>query len=207
MKGATGATGATGAPGTTLWSGLTGTPPALSIFSGNLPESTITNLTTDLGLKAPTARTITAGDGMTGGGDLSANRTLAVDGTVLRAADLLSVDLGSPTVSQTVDCVGAISVAIRLVNSTAANLTLALSHLALGVPVTISYANTSGSNRIFIVQATQPNGTAYTAVFWKTSAALVQMTSTGITVATGTNLFACGSATPTGSWTLYMVAN
>ncbi|MCW3784652.1 tail fiber domain-containing protein [Defluviimonas salinarum] len=34
--------------------------------------------------KVDTSRTISAGDGLTGGGDLSANRTLAVDATVLR---------------------------------------------------------------------------------------------------------------------------
>ena len=49
-----------------------------------LAESQITNLVTDLAAKTPTSRTITAGDGMTGGGDLSANRSLAVDGTVGR---------------------------------------------------------------------------------------------------------------------------
>jgi hypothetical protein len=52
-----------------------------------LAESQITGLVTDLAAKTPTSRTITAGDGMTGGGDLAANRTLAVDGTVLRSTD------------------------------------------------------------------------------------------------------------------------
>lgn len=37
-----------------------------------------TNLTTDLSAKAATATTVTAGAGLTGGGDLSANRTLTV---------------------------------------------------------------------------------------------------------------------------------
>jgi len=43
-----------------------------------ISESKITNLTTDLAGKVPTTRTITAGTGLTGGGDLSANRTLTV---------------------------------------------------------------------------------------------------------------------------------
>ena len=43
-----------------------------------ISESKITNLTTDLAGKVPTTRLITAGTGLTGGGDLSADRTLAV---------------------------------------------------------------------------------------------------------------------------------
>jgi hypothetical protein len=43
-----------------------------------ISESKITNLTTDLAAKAPTTRLITAGTGLTGGGDLSADRTLTV---------------------------------------------------------------------------------------------------------------------------------
>lgn len=45
---------------------------------GNIPESQVTNLVTDLGNKVDTSRTITAGNGLTGGGNLSANRTLTV---------------------------------------------------------------------------------------------------------------------------------
>lgn len=43
-----------------------------------LVESDITNLTTDLAAKADKTTTISAGTGLTGGGDLSANRTLTV---------------------------------------------------------------------------------------------------------------------------------
>lgn len=43
-----------------------------------ISESKITNLVTDLAAKVPTSRTITAGTGLTGGGDLSADRTLSV---------------------------------------------------------------------------------------------------------------------------------
>lgn len=43
-----------------------------------ISEGKITNLTTDLAAKAPTSRTITAGTGLTGGGDLTADRTLSV---------------------------------------------------------------------------------------------------------------------------------
>ena len=44
----------------------------------NIPESAVTNLTTDLAAKVSTTRTITAGTGLTGGGDMSADRSLSV---------------------------------------------------------------------------------------------------------------------------------
>jgi hypothetical protein len=48
-----------------------------------ISEGKITNLTTDLSGKAPTSRQISTGSGLTGGGDLSADRTLTVSfGTV-----------------------------------------------------------------------------------------------------------------------------
>lgn len=44
----------------------------------SLPESKITNLTTDLAAKVPSSRTIATTAPLTGGGDLSADRTLAI---------------------------------------------------------------------------------------------------------------------------------
>lgn len=49
---------------------------AAASTSIQIAESQVTNLTTDLGLKADKATTITAGTYMSGGGDLSANRTI-----------------------------------------------------------------------------------------------------------------------------------
>ncbi len=43
-----------------------------------ISQSNITDLSSDLAGKAPVARTITAGSGLSGGGDLSANRSFAV---------------------------------------------------------------------------------------------------------------------------------
>lgn len=43
-----------------------------------ISESKVTNLTTDLASKVPATRLVSTGTGLTGGGDLSANRTLSV---------------------------------------------------------------------------------------------------------------------------------
>lgn len=48
------------------------------IADGALTQAKVQNLTTDLATKALAATTISAGSGLTGGGDLSSNRTLAV---------------------------------------------------------------------------------------------------------------------------------
>lgn len=50
----------------------------LTETSIQIAESQVTDLTTDLGLKADKSITISAGAGLTGGGDLSANRTIAM---------------------------------------------------------------------------------------------------------------------------------
>lgn len=55
-----------------------GTATAPTIGVGSIAESKVTGLTADLAVKAPTSRLITAGTGLTGGGDLSADRSLAV---------------------------------------------------------------------------------------------------------------------------------
>jgi hypothetical protein len=100
IKGPTGATGATGAAGATGSAGATGptgpqgdptsvtaadttitiggTSAAVTVGVNTIPESKVTGLTADLAAKVPTTRTVTAGTGLTGGGDLSADRTLAV---------------------------------------------------------------------------------------------------------------------------------
>ena len=44
-----------------------------------IAQSQVTSLVGDLAAKVPNVRTVTAGTGLTGGGDLSANRTFAVD--------------------------------------------------------------------------------------------------------------------------------
>jgi hypothetical protein len=46
-------------------------------------QADVTNLVTDLAAKAPTTRTITAGVALSGGGDLSANRTIDLEDTAV----------------------------------------------------------------------------------------------------------------------------
>lgn len=48
-----------------------------------IPESQVTNLISDLSGKATTTTTITTGTGLTGGGDLSTNRTLSINDSVV----------------------------------------------------------------------------------------------------------------------------
>src|ERR1041385_2277383 len=51
-----------------------------------IPESSVTNLVTDLAAKVPIARRIDTTSPLTGGGDLSADRTLAIDISALSTA-------------------------------------------------------------------------------------------------------------------------
>jgi hypothetical protein len=88
-----------------------------------ISESKITNLTTDLAAKAPTSRTITAGTGLTGGGDLSANRTL-------------SVTSDSTTQKIEVASAGTLQGTRKQINFIA------------GTNATLSVADNSGSNRV-----------------------------------------------------------
>jgi hypothetical protein len=65
--------------GTVKPDGTTTTVDGSGVISvGNIAESQVTGLVTDLAAKVPTSRTITTTAPLTGGGDLSANRTLAI---------------------------------------------------------------------------------------------------------------------------------
>lgn len=50
---------------------------------GSIPESSVTNLVSDLAGKVPNTRTITANAPITGGGDLSADRSIGFDSSAL----------------------------------------------------------------------------------------------------------------------------
>lgn len=119
-----------------------------------------------------------------------------------------SVELGNVATNQSVDCVGATSVAVHLGISTAVNVTLTLAHLALGVPVMIWFGNNSAGPQTFSIAATQPGGTAYTSVFWKSSTTLTNMTSTGLGIPSGLNVISYGASVPISpNWDLGMVVN
>lgn len=60
----------------------------------NIAESSVTNLTTDLAAKPPGARLVSTGAGLSGGGDLTADRTLT---TLLNASGGLVKNLGAGT--------------------------------------------------------------------------------------------------------------
>jgi hypothetical protein len=68
----------------------------------------VTNLTTDLTGKAPTTRTITAGTGLSGGGDLSADRTISLANTAVTPTAYGSA---SQVASFTVNAQGQLTVA------------------------------------------------------------------------------------------------
>lgn len=78
--GATGATGPQGNPTSVAAADATitigGTSAAVTVGVNAIPESKVTGLTADLAAKVPTTRTVSPGTYLTGGGDLSANRTI-----------------------------------------------------------------------------------------------------------------------------------
>lgn len=81
--------------------------------ASTITESDVTNLVADLAAKALAIRTITAGTGLTGGGDLSANRTLALADTAVTPSTYGDgTHVGQFTVDQQGRLTGAASVAI-----------------------------------------------------------------------------------------------
>ena len=67
-----------GGGGVSSWNDLTDKPATFPPSSHTHPISEVTNLQTSLDGKVATSRQISAGTGLTGGGDLTADRTLAV---------------------------------------------------------------------------------------------------------------------------------
>jgi len=76
---------------------------------GAIPESSVTGLTSDLSGKVPTTRTLTAGTGLSGGGDLSMDRTFTVSIAGASCASSEAVTAISSTGTGTCSTVGDIT--------------------------------------------------------------------------------------------------
>lgn len=121
-----------------------------------LAQSQVTNLTTDLAAKAPQTRAIntTAGQ-LTGGGDLSADRTIGLATTAVTPA---SVGGATKTLSATVDAFGRLTAlteqAIAIGESQVTGLVadLAARELTASKGVASGYASLDGSVKVPIAQ-------------------------------------------------------
>jgi hypothetical protein len=92
-----------------------------------------------------------------------------------------------------VDCTGASLVSVHLGITTAVAPTLNLTNLTAGALLAIRLGNGSAGAQTFKVSGTDPSSNALT-FFYKTSAALINMTSTGTSLAAGTTFMAAGSS-------------
>lgn len=105
----------------------------------------------------PTTRTITAGTGLTGGGDLSANRTFAIDSTVVTLTDtqtLTNKTLTSPVINQILDASGNEILNLSPVASATDYFTVR-NGIGVGVPLHLQADGSSANIGLHI----QPKGT------------------------------------------------
>lgn len=124
-KGDTGATGAQGPSGVvSVTAPITNTGTSTAAVIGidqtgiTVAESQVTNLVTDLAAKVPTSRTISTTAPLTGGGDLSANLTLAVSaGSTSIAGVLQLTDSTSSTSTTTAATPNAVKTAYDLADT------------------------------------------------------------------------------------------
>jgi hypothetical protein len=141
---------------------------ASSVATGTAPFSVasttkVTNLNADLldGLSsadfALSTRTLTAGTGLTGGGDLTANRTFAIDSTVATLTGtqtLTNKTLTSPIISEVLDSNGNEILGFTPIASATDYITIK-NGIGVGVPVHISATGSSANTGIHI----EPKGT------------------------------------------------
>jgi hypothetical protein len=111
----------------------------------------------DISGTVPTTRTITAGTGLTGGGDLSADRTFAIDSTVATLTGtqtLTNKTLTSPKINEILDANG--NEVLGLLSTASATDYLAIKNgIGVGVPLHISSEGSSANIGLHI----QPKGT------------------------------------------------
>ena len=165
---------------------------ASTVATGTAPFSVasttkVTNLNADLldGLSsadfALSTRTLTAGTGLTGGGDLTANRTFAIDGTVATLTGtqtLTNKTLTSPVINEVLDSNGNEILGFTPIASATDYITIK-NGIGVGVPVHISATGSSANTGLHI----EPKGTG-----------LVQI-SDGIDATKGIRFRSSGSAT------------
>ena len=117
-----------------------------AVTSVNGYTGTVVLTQTDISGTVPTSRTITAGTGLTGGGDLSANRTFAIDSTVATLTGtqtLTNKTLTTPVIAQINDANGNAELKFSAIASAVNQVTI--ENAATGNPVHISATGTDTS--------------------------------------------------------------
>ena len=138
----------------TIWQKVDNTETVTSV-NGQTGAVVLTQ--TDISGTVPTSRTISTGTGLTGGGDLSANRTLAIDSTVVTLTDtqtLTNKTLTSPKVNEILDANG--NEVLGLLSTASATDYVGIKNgIGVGVPLHISSEGSSANIGLHI----QPKGT------------------------------------------------
>ena len=121
----------------------------VTVPDGSFTVGKTTGLQAALDGKAPTTRTITAGTGLTGGGDLTANRTLAVSygttaGTAVQGNDTRLSDARTPTSHAASHASGGAD-ALAISGAQVTSGTIPPARLATGVPVAGAYVDGTGA--------------------------------------------------------------
>lgn len=121
----------------------------VTVPDGSFTVGKTTGLQAALDGKAPTTRTITAGTGLTGGGDLTANRTLAVSygttaGTAAQGNDTRLSDARTPTSHAASHASGGAD-ALAISGAQVTSGTIPPARLATGVPVAGAYVDGTGA--------------------------------------------------------------
>ena len=121
----------------------------VTVPDGSFTVGKTTGLQVALDGKVPTTRTITAGTGLTGGGDLTANRTLAVSygttaGTAAQGNDTRLSDARTPTSHAASHASGGAD-ALAISGAQVTSGTIPPDRLATGVPVAGAYVDGTGA--------------------------------------------------------------
>ena len=121
----------------------------VTVPDGSFTVGKTTGLQAALDGKAPTTRAITAGTGLTGGGDLTANRTLAVSygttaGTAAQGNDTRLSDARTPTSHAASHASGGAD-ALAISGAQVTSGTIPPARLATGVPVAGAYVDGTGA--------------------------------------------------------------